>query len=164
MKLLPFFLSSALILSSCGNSSDKPASDSAKKDTTMMAYFGDTISPDGAIKAEEVMTKLGTQDKAEMKVEGKIVSVCKKKGCWMELELPNEQSLHVTFKDYGFFVPKDASGKMVVMQGVAMHDTTSVEMLKHLAEDDGKSKEEIEKINQPEIGVVFEASGVIIKN
>ena len=53
---------------------------------------------------------------------------------------------------------------MVVMQGVAMHDTTSVEMLKHLAEDDGKSKEEIEKINQPEIGVVFEASGVIIKN
>ena len=164
MKFLPFLIASALFLFSCGNSGDKPAADSVKKDSTVMTYFGDTISPEGAIKAEEVIAKLGTQDKAEMKVEGKIVSVCKKKGCWMELELPDQESMHVTFKDYGFFVPKDASGKMVVMQGVAMHDTTSVEMLKHLAEDDGKSKEEIEKITEPEIGVVFEASGVILKN
>jgi hypothetical protein len=162
MKYILFLFSAAALLSSCGNSDDKKNADSLKHDTTV-AYYGDTINPEGAIKVEEVMTKLGNQDKAPMKVEGKIVSVCKKKGCWMELELPNNESMHVTFKDYGFFVPKDASGKTVIMEGYAIHDTTSVEMLKHLAEDDGKPKEEIEKINQPEIGVVFEASGVIIK-
>ncbi|CAN5327490.1 hypothetical protein BH09BAC5_BH09BAC5_19780 [soil metagenome] len=164
MKHFPFIIASALIFSSCGNSSDKSAVDSAKKDSVMVAYFGDTITTEGAIPTDQIKTKLGSQDKAEMKVEGKIVSVCQKKGCWMELELPNNESIHVSFKDYGFFVPKDASGKSVVMQGVAMHDTTSVEMLKELASDAGKSKEEIEKITTPEIGVVFEASGVIIKD
>jgi hypothetical protein len=39
-------------------------------------------------------------------------------------------------------------------------DTTTVEELKHFAEDDGKSKEEIEKITEPKIEMVFEASGV----
>ncbi len=111
------------------------------------SYFGEKISPDGAIKADQVIAKLGDAGKAEMKVEGKIVSVCQKKGCWMEIELPDNKSMHITFKDYGFFVPKDASGKTAILQGYAIHDTTSVEMLKEIASDDGKSKEKIEKIN-----------------
>lgn len=165
MKYSSFLFAAAILsLSSCGNSNDgKPATDSVKKDSIQGAYFGDSISPASAIKASEVKAKLGKQDSAAMVVEGKIVDVCQKKGCWMEVELGNSETMRVTFKDYGFFVPKDAAGKTVIMDGYAYSDTTTVAELRHYAEDGGKSKEEIAKITEPEVAVSFEARGVIIK-
>jgi tRNA (Thr-GGU) A37 N-methylase len=70
----------------------------------------------------------------------------------------------VHFKDYGFFVPKDCSGKKLVMEGIAFIDVTPVSQLKHYAEDAGKSKEEIEKITEDEKELTFEASGVLLYN
>ena len=98
------------------------------------------------------------------KVEGEIVEVCQKKGCWMTVKKDDGSTVRVTFKDYGFFVPKDAAGKWVVMEGIAFFDTLSVETLKHYAEDAGKPAEEIAKITEPEFKLSFEAEGVIIKN
>ena len=61
-------------------------------------------------------------------------------------------------------MPKDIVGKDVVLQGTAQKLTTSVEMLKHYAEDAGKSKEEIEKITQPKTEIEFIATGVLVVN
>lgn len=163
MKHIAFLFASALLISSCGNDEGKPAGDSVKTDSVAVSYFGDTITPEGAIPAAQIKEKLAHHDSLAMKVEGKIVEVCQKKGCWMELELANGESMRVTFKDYGFFVPKDAGGKTVIMDGYAYNDTTSVAQLRHYAEDGGKPKEEIEKITEPEVAVSFEAHGVIIK-
>jgi hypothetical protein len=69
----------------------------------------------------------------------------------------------VTFKDYGFFVPLESGGKTALMKGIAYYDTISVEMLKHYAEDAGKSEEEIALITEPELAISFEASGVKLK-
>ena len=161
MKILFTLLTATFFFFSCSNSNaDKPGNDSTKK-TEMR--FGDSITAEGAIKAEMVKEKLGKQDSAAMKVEGTVVDVCRKKGCWMEMQLPNGASMRVTFKDYGFFVPKDISGKTVVVDGYAYNDTTTVAQLRHYAEDGGKSKEEIEKITEPEVAVSFEARGVIIR-
>lgn len=137
---------------------NKPAIDST------LAYYGDTITMENAISVSDVVKTLGEKDSMHMKVTGKIVSVCQKKGCWMEMDLGNDKSMRVTFKDYAFFVPKDASGKTCYLEGYAHIDTTSVEELKHYAHDAGQSKEEIEKITAPEIDLSFEAKGVIIKN
>ena len=46
----------------------------------------------------------------------------------------------IRFKDYKFFVPKNIDGKEVVLNGTAEKTTTSVKMLKHYAEDAGKSE------------------------
>lgn len=164
MKYIAFVFSTALLISSCGNNDGKTNVDSVKADSANVAYFGDKISPDGAVKAEQIKEKLGHSDSLSMKVEGKIVDVCQKKGCWMELALADGENIRVTFKDYGFFVPKDAGGKTVIMEGYAYNDTTSVAQLRHYAEDGGKSKDEIAKITEPEVAVSFEAHGVIIKN
>jgi hypothetical protein len=85
------------------------------------------------------------------------------KGCWMKVRTTDGQTMRVTFRDYGFFVPKDIAGKQVVFEGTAQQSTTSVADLKHYAEDAGKSKEEIAKITQPEKAVTFVADGVIVK-
>ena len=97
-----------------------------------------------------------------VKITGKIASVCQKKGCWMMMETSDGQTMRVRFKDYEFFVPKDCAGKTAVIEGIAFNDVTSVAELRHYAEDANKSKEEIEKITQPEKKPAFEAEGVII--
>ncbi|MSP69144.1 MAG: DUF4920 domain-containing protein [Bacteroidetes bacterium] len=141
------------VLTSCGT----------QKTEQVSKYFGDSIAQINPTKVADVKAKLGTKDSVEMQVEGKIVEVCQKKGCWMELQLDNSETMRVTFKDYAFFIPKDAAGKTVIMEGYAYNDTTSVQMLRHYAEDGGESQAAIDKITEPEVAVVFEASGVIIK-
>jgi hypothetical protein len=73
-------------------------------------------------------------------------------------------TLRITFKDYGFFVPKSGmEGKEVVFAGIAKNDVTSVETLQHFAKDGGASEEEIATITEPKSEINFVASGVLIK-
>ena len=75
---------------------------------------------------------------------------------------PGQPEMRVTFKDYAFFMPKDLAGKHVVVDGYAYVENTPVDVLRHYAEDAGKSKEEIAAITEPKREVSFEAFGVII--
>ncbi|MCY7356251.1 MAG: DUF4920 domain-containing protein [Rudanella sp.] len=127
------------------------------------SVHGKKISEDGAVPAPELVAKLGDKPEMTTKVQGTVASVCKVKGCWMEVKTDEGKTMRVTFKDYGFFVPKDIAGKQVVFEGVAQQTTTSVADLKHYAEDAGKSKAEIAKITEPEKALTFVADGVIVK-
>jgi hypothetical protein len=80
----------------------------------------------------------------------------------MTMNLSDDKNMRVTFKDYEFFVPLDAGGKQTIIQGTATMDTTTVEMLKHYAEDAGDSQEEIDAITEPEFNYAFEATGVLV--
>jgi hypothetical protein len=73
----------------------------------------------------------------------------------------NEQ-MFVKFKDYAFFVPKDIAGQEVLIEGVAYTEETSVEELRHYAEDAKKSAEEIAAITEPVKEKKFMASGVVL--
>ena len=75
-----------------------------------------------------------------------------------------QPEMRVTFKDYAFFMPKDLTGKKVVLDGFAFVETTSVEDLRHYADDAGKPKEEIDAITEPKKEVSFEAAGVLVLN
>lgn len=163
MKHIFPLMIAAAFFASCGDTGKTTAADTVKSDSVAYYYAGDTITADGAIPASEMKAKLGSATSMEMKIEGEIESCCQKKGCWTEVWVNDSETVHVTFKDYAFFVPKDAAGKTIIMQGVAKYDTTDVEMLKHLASDAGKSQEEIDKITEPEFDLLFEASGVLIR-
>jgi len=152
---------SVTLFSACGNNKEA-ATETATADTTLQ-YFGDSLTQEGAIAADQFATQMAGKDSMKVKLEGKIEEVCQKKGCWMTMNIGNDKKMQVKFKDYAFFVPKDASGKTVVIEGMAYTDTVQVAELKHYAEDGGKTKEEIEKITEPEIAISFEANGVIIK-
>ncbi|GAB3968584.1 hypothetical protein GCM10028806_12920 [Spirosoma terrae] len=128
-----------------------------------ISYHGKKITDNNAIHATQLTTKMGDKKEMPAKVEGTVESVCKVKGCWMKVKTTDGQTMRVTFKDYGFFVPKDIVGKTVVFEGIAESTLTPVADLKHFAQDAGKSKEEIEKITEPEKAVTFVADGVIVK-
>ncbi len=128
-----------------------------------ISSHGKKITEKGAIPATELTAKMGHKAQMHAKVEGTVESVCKVKGCWMKVKTGDGQTMRVTFKDYGFFVPKDIVGKTVVVEGTAETTTTPVADLRHYAEDAGKSKEEIAKITEPEKALTFVADGVIVK-
>jgi hypothetical protein len=125
--------------------------------------FGETIDKKGAISAKKLAQKMEETESQEIKVKGTITEVCQAKGCWMTIDLGDDELMRVKFKDYGFFVPKDAAGKTATMLGVAKNEIISVDELKHLAEDAGKSEKEINAIDKPEEQLTFVAKGVIIK-
>ena len=144
----------------CSNSSKENADATAG---TKWSSYGDTITADNAIEAADLTAKLTGHDSLNVKLHAKVDEVCQKKGCWMTIPV-GDKSMRVRFKDYGFFMPKDCSGKEVIFEGKAFYDTTTVAMLQHYAKDGGKSAEEIAKITEPEIDLSFEAHGVLLKD
>lgn len=158
VKKIMFLSILSASLWACGG--DQPTDTTAK--TGQPQTFGEAISTDGAVSMAEMVTKLQGVDSVQVKVKGKVESVCQTKGCWVNLRDDQAGDVFVKFKDYGFFLPKDIAGREVVMDGYAFRETTSVEDLKHYAEDEGKTKEEIEAITQPKEELKFMASGVVL--
>jgi len=130
------------------------------------ASYGEEISSDGIVSYEDFSSLLSENDTVAVKLSGEIDKTCKVKGCWMKVSVEGEEeSMHITFKDYGFFVPKEGmEDKAAIFEGIAFVDTISVEMLRHYAEDEGLSEEEIAAITEPEVVVTFEAAGVLIED
>ena len=128
--------------------------------------FGEKIDAKNAISYSKLIERIQKTPKiADVKVEGTVEAVCQARGCWMNLKgEAGAQPMMVKFKNYAFFMPKDIKGKKVVMLGEAFKETISVDELRHYAEDDGKSAEEIIKITKPEEKISFTARGVIVLN
>ncbi len=95
----------------------------------------------------------------EILVKGTVESVCSKKGCWMTLKSKNE-TIRVTFKDYGFFVPTSLQMRPVQIQGKLFEKIEDVDLRKHYLEDAGASKEELSKIKAPKKTYHIVATGV----
>lgn len=126
--------------------------------------YGEKIDGKNAITMDSLLALVtsGKNTINNVKVEGKIESVCQAKGCWMNIVRADSSNLHVSFNEE-FFIPKNSSGKNAIFIGTAYMDTTSVAALQHYAEDEGKSKAEIAKITSPEIRLAFDAKGVLIR-
>jgi len=135
----------------------------AVKPAASIGNYGAIISDEEALAATELPTLLADKETVEVKLVGNVASVCQMSGCWMDVEIGDDEVVHVTFKDDGFLLPKDAAGKTAVIEGWATYEEIPVKMLKHLAEDAGKSEEEITAITEPKLEYTFVASGVILE-
>jgi len=169
MKKLMYVLVLSLAVVACKNANEsKENEDIATTETEEIATnyqsFGEEITDENVLTKEEMISKyqnLKEGDTVDVKFTSKVNSVCQSKGCWMRLDMGDNESF-VKFKDYGFFMPKDIAGQEVIVDGKAFVEKTSVEDLKHFAEDAGKSKEEIDAITEPKLTLSFLSSGVLI--
>ena len=76
-------------------------------------------------------------------VEGTVVDVCTKRGCWMELASDKEfQSIRVKVNDGEIVFPLEARGKLALIEGIVEKLEISKEELikamKHHAEEQGE--------------------------
>ncbi len=169
MKKVYFAMISAAVLMACSQPEKteevavvEETVETVEDTTAETNIFGEAITADGAISVDDLLAMMVDADSVNAKVMATATDVCAKKGCWMKVALKDSTEMRITFKDYGFFVPKDIAGKKVVFEGYAKKDITSVDDLRHFAEDAGKSPEEIAAITEDEEAIVFEATGVMI--
>lgn len=130
------------------------------------ALFGQKFQVKKVLSNKDLLKKYKTLKKGDsltVQFQSNIKSVCKKKGCWMNMELAGEDVSFVKFRDYAFFVPLNADNSQAIVSGKAFVDVVSVDELKHYAKDGGKSAAEIAKITKPEVTYSFLADGVYIK-
>jgi hypothetical protein len=155
MKKISLFI---LILVPASSLMAQPPEGPANKGMT----FGVATTSKGAVNANELSSILDPKESKEIKVKGKVVEVCKAEGCWLRMETTGGETMMIRMKDHKFFVPVSMQGKTIVADGTATLKETSVEMLKHYAEDAGKSKEEIAAIKDPKKEIVLQAKGILV--
>lgn len=125
--------------------------------------YGVPIDIEGVIGVRALEAKLSTDSVYFGKISGKVVEVCKKKGCFIRVRREGKgDPILVRFKDYGFFMPPDIVGKTVVLEGQAKMKEVSVTQQRHFAEDAGKSASEIAKITHPKRDIDIIADGVVV--
>ena len=106
------------------------------------AFAGEVVKRGEAIPADATVTPLAdvlakpeAYTKETVVTEGVVEAACSQKGCWMQLG-----TMRVTFKDYGFFVPKDSKGMKGRIAGVTEIKTLSKADADHLEHEGAKLK------------------------
>lgn len=150
----------AITLLSCAALTVKAQED--RKPAVPGQTYGAVIDTKGAVDINELpaMLEQSKDKKVSTKIKAKVVDVCPKKGCWMNLYINDSTTAFVKMKDYGFFVPMDMIGKTVVLEGEAFEKVTSVNELRHYAEDAKKPQAEINAITKPQKSIRFMANGI----
>lgn len=126
-------------------------------------------SPYGPVLRSDPPT-LTVAEIAEVEVAGPVVltgvvrGVCQTKGCWMTVAAEGaDEPVFVKFRDYGFFVPRNAVGRQVVLNGTPVVTEVSVQMLRHYGRDAGQSEEQVMLITESERRLEFIADSVLVQ-
>jgi hypothetical protein len=133
---------------------------SPSKSSEFGSYGEVDFQNENAIDVSQIANVIGDDDSLELIVQGTVSAVCQAKGCWMTMNIDEENELFVKFKDYGFLVPKNGASRDVKMKGWAYKTIISVKDLQEKARDENKTQEEIDAITEPEYSYVFVATGV----
>jgi hypothetical protein len=145
-----YIILTVLILLGCSTSSNKGGQ------SVYESYGAEITSADVSNLSQ--LAGVEMSDTTRMKISAKVGEICQMKGCWMVLENESGDPIRVTFKDYGFFVPKDISGRNVIVEGVVTKSQLSPEAAAHYAEDAGQPYDSTRMY----IEYAFIADGVLI--
>ena len=129
--------------------------------------FGASFAPDQPKSGQSLLDFYesldgNSQEKVQFRAE--VSSVCQVKGCWMVVDLLNDEEVRISFKDYGFFVPTDIEGKEIVVNGLAEVAEISEADQQHYARDAGQSEQEIKAIKGPKRTYTLVADGVRVRD
>lgn len=105
--------------------------------------YGKGVTGPEIVKISELMAHPDTYVGKTVRVEGLVLDVCPKRGCWMELASDREfESLRIKVDDGVIVFPLEAKGKKAVAEGVLEKHELSVDdqiaQGKHHAEETGK--------------------------
>ncbi|GIK15075.1 MAG: hypothetical protein BroJett003_00390 [Planctomycetota bacterium] len=119
------------------------------------AEFGDPLqdADEKPVAATEILAHPDAYADRTVLVSGRVENVCRMKGCWMTLAGRNaDEKLMIRFTCpiEGRLIPVEAVGRKAVVRGQILVEEISQPQARHIAEDAGKSAEEVEKIVGPQ--------------
>ena len=121
------------------------------------ASFGAHIGLERATPLTEVLRAPARFTEAPILLRGRLADVCQKKGCWTILK-DGDAHIRVRFRDYGFFLPRDAVGVEALAEGVVTVRTISEKEARHYESE--ASGGDPGSIHGTQHEVAFTASGV----
>ena len=155
----------ALALLTAALAAQSPAAPK-KLDAKKYDHFGAGITVGAApMSLRAALENAADLDGKTIRVRAPISGVCQVKGCWMNLGKPDSAGnppLFVKFKDYGFFMPKDASGRVAIVEGTMTFKQETVAETKHYLKDAGKH-DAAAKVTKGRKILRFMADGVAIE-
>lgn len=89
-----------------------------------------------AVSLQEIASAGDNYVGRSIRVVARVGEVCQKKGCFFFAQ-DGSSVVRVSFKDYGFFVPTDISGKRVTLVGDVVAREVTAEEAAHYADDLG---------------------------
>lgn len=138
--------------SSTGAGDSKSAS--ASKSEVKYAEFGDKmkLTDKETIELDQVLASPDKYNEKVIRVSGTVKEVCQHKGCWINMADKSGKTCFVKFvcPISGRLVPLDAPGKACIVEGKLVVEEVSEDEARHIAEESGKSDEEIRKIVGPQ--------------
>ena len=127
--------------------------------------FGEPLKmkADEAVPVASVLNHVDHYQGKYVRVSGTVSKVCERKGCWLQMNDPaaSDKTLFVKFTCPvdGRLIPAEALGKPVVVEGTLQVKEISEADARHIKEESGASKEEVERIKGPQKQITFASPG-----
>ena len=128
--------------------------------------YGKGVSGTEIIKVSELVANADKYVGQTVRVEGVVIDVCAKRGCWMDLKGEGGK-VRIKVEDGVMVFPMDAKGKNAIAEGVF----TKIEMTpeearahaKHLAEETGQALDAAKVPDAPTVVYQIQGTGAVIK-
>ncbi|MEM0962398.1 MAG: DUF4920 domain-containing protein [Bacteroidota bacterium] len=162
----------ALALAACaGEPADDAAASGPPEGTiaqTPVETFGEPVPAGDILTPAALIADAEAYDGETVTVEGTVREACAKMGCWLTFSDDQGQIVRVMVPrddegQYVYTFPLDVPGRTVRLTGDFAMETTSVDDLRHYAEDEGASAEEVAAITEPEQTLMLTATGAEVE-
>jgi Domain of unknown function (DUF4920) len=129
--------------------------------------YGKGLTVKDKTKVSEILSNPQAFDGKKVLVEGAVVDVCKKRGCWIKIGSDKEfESIRFKVEDGVIVFPMTAKGKTALAEGVVSVKTYTKEELieqgKHQAEEQ-KTTFDSTTVKGPKTVVQIKGEGAIVK-
>jgi hypothetical protein len=130
--------------------------------------YGEQITDEGAVPVQAVVAESETFVGQTVKVEGTVAEVCQERGCWLTLRAGDDTLVRVVVPrtesgDYVYTVPKNISGRRVVVEGTLDEARLSEHEQHHMAEAAGETVEADADALPPKPELHLTARGVLVE-
>lgn len=129
--------------------------------------YGDPMKLTDAdnVDAATVLADLKKYEGKNVRLTGTVTGVCTKKGCWMKMSSngsPMNVFVKFTCPVEGRLIPLDAKGKPAVAEGKLIVKKVSEKDARHIAEEDGRTKEEVAAIKGEQTQIEMEGPSALV--
>lgn len=164
-RYTPVLLIFAFVLGACGAEQAEAPAAAATQTSSPYDTYGEAFSEEGAVPVQAVVAERDRYVGQSVKIEGTVAEVCQMEGCWLTIHAGDGDNVRILVArkesgDYAFTVPKDISGRRVVVQGTLAEETLLEGTQRHLAEDAGREVDEASLAPKAELQLT--AQGVLV--
>ena len=130
--------------------------------------FGKGVGGTEVVKVSELVANADKYVGQTVRVEGVVIDVCAKRGCWMDIAGDGKsEKIRIKVDDGVMVFPMEAKGKHAIAEGVftkiEMTPEEALALAKHLAEERGQAVDATKTPDAPTVVYQIQGSGAVIK-